>query len=258
MASMRFTPSLVSLLPWLLSIAACTGTNGAGVSPSLDEDTPVVVGASSPDDTADPPRRECANTWFVAYDQCFARAGVTPETPSVDAAAAAERCWQGEAKLAFDACCAANPDGSCLNDGMDWPQFPGAGSCAPDLFAAHDQCMADLGIPAEGPLTDEENIMAGYCWAFFANAAFQRCCAADPIRCDTDDVGVVECSAPGWVSEGTCAASAVRTSERCLADASVSVCDWRAPAQATQTQCWQEGLRARDACCAATPDWSCD
>ena len=239
-------------------MAACAGADGVGVPPQLDEDTPAVVGTSSPDDTADPPRRECANTWLAAYQQCFAAAGVTPETPGAEAVAAVERCWQGEAKAAFDACCAATPDDSCLNDGLDWPPAPSAGSCAPDLFAANDQCLADARVSFAGDASFEEFIAAAYCWQTVAARATERCCAADPIRCDTDDIREGDCGATAVYQDGSCVAALYLASEQCLADASVSPCDWRAPAQATQAQCWQEGLRVRDACCEATPDWSCD
>jgi hypothetical protein len=204
-------------------------------------------------------RRECADTWLGAYEECFAAAGVTPETPSEEAVAVVQRCWQTEAKEAFDACCVAAPDDSCQNDGMDWPPAPGAGSCAPALFDSFDACLADIGLSIHnGDFTDEQFMALSYCWQSYGAAAKDRCCAADPIRCDTDDILENDCAGTAWQPDESCATALFQTSDQCLIDAGVSKCDWRPEVLAVQEQCWQAGLAAKAACCANGPDWACD
>lgn len=202
--------------------------------------------------------RHCADVWLDAYDVCFAEAGVTPDTGSADAVAAVARCWRGDAKQAFDACCAASPDTSCANDGMDWPFPEGVDSCATDLFAAHDECMAAANARYGGSDPDDAFYILAYCWQHIASAAKDRCCAADPIRCDTDDIAENDCAGQRWFSDTSCAAALLVVNDECLAEAGVSQCDWRAPALARQQLCWESGIAAKEMCCATNPDWSCD
>ena len=96
-----------------------------------------------------------------------------------------------------------------------------------------------------------------YCWLAEAAAVDQACCAADPVRCDTNDI-VAGCDMPMWFAGESCAATLLETSNQCLADARVSKCDWRDEATSVRAYCWDQGISAKDACCAARPDWSCD
>lgn len=256
---MRSPAPLAWLSPLIVSLAtACSSTEGIEAPLVGVRDAP----PGSPETYGGPgpgPRRDCANKWLSGYDACFAAAGVTPETPSEEAVAAVARCWQTKAKDAFDACCAADPDDSCLNDGMDWPLPPRVESCAPALFDTFDACLADIGLSLDdGDWSDEQFNALTYCWQSYAAAADDRCCAADPIRCDTDDIYENDCGQTAWQPDESCATVLFQASDQCLADASVSACDWRPDALAVQEQCWQEGLTAKGACCATRPDWSCD
>jgi hypothetical protein len=203
--------------------------------------------------------RVCADKWLDGYNTCFANAGVTPETGSAEAVAAVARCWQNDAKRKFDTCCAASPDTSCEHDGMDWPLPPGTQSCASDLFDTMDACEAATGaFPGREGAPEDAYLIHAYCWQQIAAAAADRCCAADPSRCDTDDIEENDCQATRWFSDDSCAAHLLLANDECLADRATSQCDWREGSLATQQLCWEAGLAAKEMCCATSPDWSCD
>jgi hypothetical protein len=254
---MRYhTVTLLSSLIVSLT-AACSGIEDAQAPPADVLDAP--LGPSATYGEPPPSQRQCAYTWLRAYNVCFADAGVTPETPSEEAVAAVARCWARDAKQAFDACCAARFDESCENDGMDWPPAPGAGSCAPALFDTNDACLADIGLQFGDPeWTDEQFNALAYCWQSTAAAAADRCCAAAPIRCDTDDIQENDCDQTAWSPDDSCATALFTASDECLAEAEVSKCDWRPEALSVQTKCRQVGLSAKAACCAERPDWACN
>jgi len=158
-----------------------------------------------------------------------------------------------------------------------------AGTCADVLFGSFDQCLIDAGVDIEDPSEEAQAIIAS-CWIDVANGDFDACCAASPDEtCDVgdgDDGGGDDGDGgdgddggdggDGGDGDGggdqSCATILFAANSQCLADAGSEWGDLDGSGEidteeelALVSGCWIDVANgAFDACCAATPDQTCD
>ncbi len=193
----------------------------------------------------------CADVLFKTNEECLGGDGDVDGNGEIDEVEieAISYCWQEVANPAFDACCAESPDESCNVE--DFGE-PGA-VCSDVLFATNEACAGGDGdLDGNGEIDERELELIAYCWQEVANPAFEACCAETP----DDSCGVEEGEQVGQ----TCADLLFTTNAECLgcdgdADGNGEIDEAEGEAIA---HCWGEVANAAfDACCAETPDSTC-